>query len=214
MCGKKTYSWLMTRQQSFIASVVFVSFFVLWFLWAAVGNQIGNWFDENENLSGWVQAIGSIAAIFGIWWQTKEQFLNAERKSKKDRIIFLISLNEMVVETTKWIGEKLENKDLLVAGWSTDSFVGSECSEEKLLFLDDLGRFERRFRMISNNAVGESKLIMDLERVISAIETMRLVVEKNFSAKKIIHAFKVLDSNAGYVRIESELALQSLNRIE
>ena len=213
MCGKKNYSWLMTRQQSFIASVLFVSFFVLWFLWAAVGNQIGNWFDKNENLSGWVQAIGSIAAIFGIWWQTKEQFLNAERKSESERRSFLISLHEMVVETTKWMGKKLENKDLLVVGWSTKSLVESESFEEKLLFLDDLGRFERRFRMISNHAAGESKLIMDLERVISAIETMRLVMEKNLSVKKIIHAFEVLDSNAGYVRMESELALQRLSSI-
>ena len=65
MSEKKNKSWPMTRDQSFIAAAVFVSFFVLWFLWAAVGNKFICWIGGKSNLSGWVQAFGSIVAIIG-----------------------------------------------------------------------------------------------------------------------------------------------------
>lgn len=63
MSEKKNRSWPMTREQSFIAAAVFVSFFVLWFLWAAVGDKFICWIGGKSNLSGWVQAIGSLMIV-------------------------------------------------------------------------------------------------------------------------------------------------------
>lgn len=44
-----------------------------------VGVSLGNLISENSsNIASWVQAIGSIAAIIGVWWQTNTQ-ISAEK---------------------------------------------------------------------------------------------------------------------------------------
>lgn len=53
----------MTRDQSFIASALFVGFFVIWFLWAELKWPSLNVLLKNNNAAAWVQAFGSISAI-------------------------------------------------------------------------------------------------------------------------------------------------------
>lgn len=54
----------MTPEQSLIASALFVGFFVIWFWWGAVGDDFICWIGGKDNLSGWVQAVGAIIALF------------------------------------------------------------------------------------------------------------------------------------------------------
>lgn len=49
-----------------------------------VGVSLGNLISENSsNIASWVQAIGSIAAILGVWWQTKTQ-ISAEKTRRRE----------------------------------------------------------------------------------------------------------------------------------
>ncbi|MEQ6435441.1 hypothetical protein V8Z74_10415 [Comamonas sp. w2-DMI] len=62
---KTAQSIPMTSTQAAIGGGVLIGFFALWFLWAAVGDEFIDWIGGKNNLSGWVQAIGSILAILG-----------------------------------------------------------------------------------------------------------------------------------------------------
>lgn len=83
MAGKKIKSWPMTREQSSIAAAVFVSFFVLWFLWAAVGSLVICWIEDHPGMASWVQAIGSIAA-FSI---AVTVYIDSIKKRKRDDLL-------------------------------------------------------------------------------------------------------------------------------
>ncbi|WP_313238697.1 hypothetical protein [Delftia acidovorans] len=50
--------------QAAVGAGVIISFFVLWALIAGVGDAIVCWIGGKANLSGWVQAVGSIATIY------------------------------------------------------------------------------------------------------------------------------------------------------
>jgi len=89
MSEKKNNSWPMTRQQSFIAAAVFVGFFVLWFLWAAVGPSVICWIEDHPGIASWVQAVGSISAIWFAFYVARYQAILSEKKAliaRKKRI--------------------------------------------------------------------------------------------------------------------------------
>lgn len=80
MTGKeKTAQFIpMTRTQAAIGGSTLISFFVVWFLWAAVGEYLLFFVENNPGMASWIQAIGSIAAIFGSAWITRNYFIKAE----------------------------------------------------------------------------------------------------------------------------------------
>lgn len=83
MSEKKSRSWPMTREQSFIAAAVFVSFFVLWFLWAAVGQSALCWIESHPGTASWVQAIGGLLAIIFAGRFVGRQIKHAEFQQRR-----------------------------------------------------------------------------------------------------------------------------------
>lgn len=73
----------MTRDQSFIAAVVFVSFFVLWFLWAAVGDELLCWIEKHPGLAVWVQAIFAIISIWAAFFMSNLNYLKEKHDDLK-----------------------------------------------------------------------------------------------------------------------------------
>lgn len=54
-------------------------FVVLFALHAAYSGHFDYWPKSSSDLASWIQAIGSVAAIVGIWWSTKHQVASAEK---------------------------------------------------------------------------------------------------------------------------------------
>lgn len=99
MEGKEIKIWPMTRDQSFVAAAVFVSFFVLWFLWAAAGDRFICWIGGKDNLSGWVQAIGSIAAILVTAYIARKDSVERDREKN-------IELQKELKKIKFYLGER------------------------------------------------------------------------------------------------------------
>lgn len=83
MDGKKIKIWPMTREQSFIASTMFVGFFVVWFLWAAVGQSVLCWIESHPGTASWVQAIGGLLAIIFAGRFVGKQIRHAEFQQRR-----------------------------------------------------------------------------------------------------------------------------------
>lgn len=101
MSEKKIHPLPMTREQSFIAAAVFFGFFVLWFLWGAVGESVICWIEKHPGMASWVQALGSLGAIFAIWWQVKTGIrfsINKERLDEKIKQEKLIRKSEILIK--------------------------------------------------------------------------------------------------------------------
>lgn len=69
--------------QAAIGAGAIMSFFVIWALIAGVGDEFVCWIGGKGNLSGWVQAFGSIAAIVSGFYVANWQ-LNSSRRIAKD----------------------------------------------------------------------------------------------------------------------------------
>ena len=86
----------MTSTQAAIGGGVLIGFFALWFLWTAVGDKFICWIGGKNNLSGWVQAIGSILAVLGAgsFPLIHHRYVEKEKKKDKEREarIYMISI--------------------------------------------------------------------------------------------------------------------------
>lgn len=78
-----------TKVQAAIGAVAMLAFFILWLLIAAVGDDFILWIGGKNNLSGWVQAMGAIAAIgVAIWVPYK---IEANKVSEQKRNEFEVA---------------------------------------------------------------------------------------------------------------------------
>ena len=66
-----------TSTQAAIGGGALIGFFALWFLWAAVGESIVCWIEIHPGMAAWIQATGSIAAIYLTAWSTRHQIKNS-----------------------------------------------------------------------------------------------------------------------------------------
>lgn len=86
----------MTSTQAAIGGGALIGFFALWFLWAAVGDKFICWIGGKDNLSGWVQAIGSILAVLGAgsFPLIHHKYVEKEKKKDKEREarIYMVSI--------------------------------------------------------------------------------------------------------------------------
>jgi len=92
---KKTIQFVpMTRTQAAIGGGALISFFALWFLWAAVGQSVISWIESHPGIASWVQAIGSILAIIvAICIPYSQHQISLKNKF----------LNEIKISKIKWI---------------------------------------------------------------------------------------------------------------
>lgn len=75
----------MTSTQAAIGGGALIGTFALWFLWAAVGDKFIFWIGGKANLSGWVQAFGSMIAIcvaIYVPYKIQNNQIMHERKTK------------------------------------------------------------------------------------------------------------------------------------
>lgn len=61
-----------------------LSSLALWWAYGRYWADVLCWINANQALAGWVQAVGSIAAVVGTWWATKHQLGVAERVRQRD----------------------------------------------------------------------------------------------------------------------------------
>lgn len=70
--------------------------YICWMLVALVGllvflilvtdEDLKAWTSENQGMASWVQAIFSVFAIVGVWWQTNKQLSNAKNISQENEL--------------------------------------------------------------------------------------------------------------------------------
>lgn len=72
--------------QAAIGAGAIMSFFVLWALIAGVGDEFVCWIGGKDNLSGWVQAFGSIATIYYSLKVSRRQ-MDAQRRLQEEQLI-------------------------------------------------------------------------------------------------------------------------------
>lgn len=109
----------MTRDQSLIASVLFVGFFVVWFLWSVLKWPSLIELLDKPNAAAWVQALGSIGVLAYSWhvfYRSRQNeikdrriaSLSAERAQIRSAITTLIDLKIAM----RYLEQKLEVNDL------------------------------------------------------------------------------------------------------
>lgn len=121
---KKTAQFIpMTSTQAAIGGGVLIGFFALWFLWAAVGDEFIDWIGGKNNLSGWVQAIGSIVAIFSAIYvvnlQNKKNIeinYDLELSKKISEIDSLIGMFKVVYRISLTLNRNLQRKKKIANG--------------------------------------------------------------------------------------------------
>ncbi|QRI88692.1 hypothetical protein JQN63_20390 [Delftia lacustris] len=78
--------------QAAIGAGALMAFFVVWALIAGMGDTFVNWIGGKDNISGWVQAFGSIAAIVGTFSVAKYQIDRQKHDEKKTTVLMVRTL--------------------------------------------------------------------------------------------------------------------------
>lgn len=161
--------------QAAIGAGAMLAFFVFWALIAAVGDDFLKLIGGKDNLSGWVQAIGSIAAIIaaalGTRWQINKSNSLQEHADLKSKI----QMSEVCLEMCNAIFSIMEEK---------------ESAGKKKLMFKVLG---------SHSSAMDAVVFKSTERVVDLQEVMRYLVAKNmpvellrslFGLQKILAQYK------------------------
>ncbi|WP_370678453.1 hypothetical protein [Comamonas sp. GB3 AK4-5] len=97
---KRLRSPLMTSNQAAIGGVFIIGFFICWFVYAYFWSDILCAIGGKDNLSGWVQAIGSIFAILGAALfpviHNKIASDNELSKKEKEAILYLLRIKPIL----------------------------------------------------------------------------------------------------------------------
>lgn len=167
----------MTSTQAAICASIFIGFFVLWFLWAAVGDKLICWIGGKNNLSGWVQAFGSILAIVAaIFISNNESRANKKQKEKEklDRISAYSYVFKKVQDFFKFAEDSLNsygNASFYFKDWEhpKDRF-----NEDEMLYL--IGLLEKIDFDIFNDVLA-GKYLMELK--LSARELSDVIIHRS-----------------------------------
>ena len=88
------------------------------------------WINANQALAGWVQALGSIAAVIGTWWATKHQIGVAELMRKRAAASREVDLNRACLKAAT-TSHRLLKKDAkeYVDHWRVRQYPDRERTE-------------------------------------------------------------------------------------
>lgn len=175
------------------------------------------WFHQwkpksSADVAAWVQAIGSVGAILIVWWQTKSQLSNEKENNELCELNNLLFINRKIFDVTQWLFEKIDGKDLVVYGLATESIHCEEAKAEKIMFLADLDKFDRRLQLASLHSTKDVQLLMNIERIQSSVQTLRLVVDSGFGVNRANNAFNILADNCEYVIRECHTNISNIER--
>lgn len=216
MSEKKNRSWPMTSEQSFIAAAVFLSFFVLWFLWAAVGDKFICWIGGKSNLSGWVQAVGSVLAIVATALGTRWQILKSKDIQDYNEKINNIHMSDTCLEMCNAIISIINDKEYYLKinmGTFTDVKV---IYEDRFRSLERVSDLQETIRLLimKNLPVELLKSLFQLQKIIAKYKEELVVETKtdhNLNNKNPIH-FKIIHKKIkddAYKQIKSILAYKN-----
>lgn len=78
-----------------------LSFLALWWAYGRYWSDVLCWINANQALAGWVQAVGSIAALVATWWVTKHQLSAAERVRQRAAASQALDLNRACLKSAR-----------------------------------------------------------------------------------------------------------------
>jgi hypothetical protein len=156
-----------------VGAGLIILFFVIWVLIVGVGDDFVCWIGGKGNLSGWVQAIGSIGAIFGIWWQTNHQIQEGKNKllsEKKEREISVLERAIFLISNFKDVFDEKKLKITSISMKSADARAT----------LEVIGLLDITSRQLMDYPYWElpdTRVAIDLQKVIQACGVLRLEME-------------------------------------
>ncbi|WP_303230465.1 hypothetical protein [Comamonas kerstersii] len=182
----------MTSNQSFLAATLFVAALFLIILITAIGDKLLCWINENSGLASWVQAIGSVAAIGGIWWQTKENYKN----NQKDRKVDLYGVQLEVMAGITMLNKRF-NKFL----YDFDAGLLKICDSNGNIDLNNINFFVlernvasyfREFSKFANSSSGAINAEEFIGEICFELDVMAVKINKGFPVDEVRKSIKML----------------------
>nr|WP_314709491.1 hypothetical protein [uncultured Comamonas sp.] len=180
---------------AFIGAVLFVVFFVLWFLWSAIGNKFIELVGGSEHLASWVQALGSIAAIFGAAAGTRWQISKQMHIAKEGELRSYIHMSEISLEMCNAIFSIMNDKESSSKNTVNIKFkslvFGIDYPIDSLVRLDDL---QENLRLIiaKDLPLELMKSLFQLQKIIAKYKEFIQMISKE-------HKIHFSDENKYYV---------------
>lgn len=159
--------------QAAIGAGAIMSFFVVWALIAGVGDDFVCWIGGKSNLSGWVQAVGSIGAIIGVWWQTNHQIRIDQKNRKTEELNREIASLERALFIVANLSSLLGKKKLHVMAISTSSTM----PEAKVAMIGAIDVFSRQLINFPYWEMPDTTVARYLQSVLQSVSVLRLDFE-------------------------------------
>lgn len=207
---KKTVQFIpMTGTQAAIGGGVLIGFFVLWFLWAAVGEAVMCWIEAHPGMASWVQAIGSIAAIvataLGTRWQILKSKYIQEENEKKNNIHMSEACLEMCNAVMSIMSIKEASVDLNAKIFKSISL--SKTVKHDFKSLERLNDLQETLRLLlmKNLPVDLMKSLFQLQKIVGQYK--EFIQEFNPNVK-----LSLLDNDALFLRNHHKKIKVELNK--
>lgn len=171
--------------QAAIGAGAIMSFFVVWVLIAGVGDDFVCWIGGKSNLSGWIQAIGSIGAIIAVWWQVNHQKMAAIKASEGDRLGRQISTLERALSLVDSIRRINGKHSIVMAAIST----GSTFDEGNKLISDVFQIYAERLSGLPFWDLPDTPTAIAMQDIFEAISLLRLTIGQHAS-----ESYKMLEN--------------------
>ncbi len=101
----------MTSTQAAIGGGALIGFFALWFLWAAVGESVVCWIESHPGMASWVQAVGSIVAIFATAIGTRWQIIKSKKIQEENEVKNNIQMSDACLEMCNAVFSIMQAKE-------------------------------------------------------------------------------------------------------
>lgn len=151
----------MTSTQAAIGGGALLGFFALWFLWAAVGDKFICWIGGKNNLSGWVQAIGSIVALCTTAYIARMDGLHRKNEEARRDRAEIREIKFHLFKTSFW--NAFNTYILIYKNFSTFEGKSADTKKYNVIFvlLNTIKHFEHLHEQFSRMS-DEDKYILQL----------------------------------------------------
>ncbi|ROQ90112.1 hypothetical protein EDF72_5117 [Delftia acidovorans] len=181
----------MSDTQAAIGAGVIMCFFVIWALISGLGDEFIYWIGGKGNLSGWVQALGSVAAIIAVWWQVNHQIKDSRKARENEVRSEQISVLERAISLVNGI-RRLNSKNTLVMAAISG---GSTFAEANKLISDLFQIYAERFASMLFWELPDTTTAIAMQNIFESISLLRLTIGQQAS-----ESYKMLENldNACY----------------
>lgn len=113
-----------SETQAAIGAGAILSFFVIWALIAGVGDDFVCWIGGKNNLSGWVQGIGSIAAVCVAIWVPYKIEVDKDKKLQQERFESAVINLPFVIYKIESLIDRIEGYSKIIKQTGTLNSIG------------------------------------------------------------------------------------------